>query len=163
MEMIFCYAEGSEQGSINGGCNVESREGSIEVRRVSMPATRTALATDTSRAGVSVLREPIAILSHHDRSYVPLMQAMVNRERMKFTLEWYRQPPKGGGDFVLFLKHTFDDCRLTEVKSFFDSDNPTDGNHHSMRFSFNYQKGQFDMDPIGQSFTDTWRQTSFGG
>ncbi|MBN2320582.1 MAG: Hcp family type VI secretion system effector [Acidobacteria bacterium] len=149
--------KGVNQGQIEGSCDQEGREGTIQVQalnhEVSIPRdAQTGLATGKR------IHHPLTILKAFDKSTPLLYQALTSGEHMEYVeIKWYRIDDKGVEEHYFTTR--LEDAIIVSIKPGMNNclDKNTIDLPHLEEVSFTYRKAIWRWEPDGIESEDDWR------
>jgi len=148
---------GKNQGKIEGSCDIQGREGTIQVyavdHTVEIPRdTHTGLPTGKR------IHMPMCIEKEIDKSSPKLMQALASGEQLtEVVLDYYRISPKGTEEKYYTVK--LQDAIIVSAESFFpETFIPANESYkHMEKISFTYGKIIWTWQPDGIEAEDSWK------
>ncbi len=146
---------GEEQGQIEGSCDTDGREGTIQVLRfdhsVEIPTS-----ADGITAGRRVHR-PFIISKETDKSTPMLFQALCTGELLsEVILDWYRID--GTGEQELYYTIKLYNALISKVRPWVPDilDQSKSAYRHMEDVSFTYEKIIWTWEPDGIEYEDAW-------
>lgn len=154
------WLEGTDQGKIEGSCDVKGREGSVLVEQfdhnITMePDRNSGLPTGNPR------HEALTVCKYFDKASPKLYKALVRGERFKSVeIKWYRIKPDGKQEH--YFTHKLEDAIITgikpEMKNRLDPQN--EQFQHMENVSFAYRKITWTWQPDGIGAEADWKEPS---
>jgi type VI secretion system secreted protein Hcp len=147
--------EGETQGSIEGTCDMEGREGSILVyamdQLIHIPRDPQAGTPSGKR-----IHGPLTLVKEFDKASPKLYQALCTGEHLTVTLKWYRIDKAGSEEH--YFTHTLTDAITVSMKpympvAFLVENEPY---RHMEELSFTYSKIKWTWEPDGIEAEDSW-------
>jgi len=148
--------EGQNQGTIEGSCVMEGREGTILVyamdHDVHIPRDPQSGLPSGKR-----IHGPLSIVKEYDKASPKLYQALCTGEHMKtVVIKWYRIDPTGTEEH--YFTHTLEDAIVVGMKpympiAFVKENEPY---RHMEEVSFTYSKIKWTWEPDGIESEDSW-------
>ena len=146
---------GEQQGAIEGGCDLEGREGTILVQ-----AFQHIVEVPSDERGIPSGRRahrPATITKEVDKATPKLYQALCTGERLsQVRLDWYRLDQMGSQE--LYFSATFEGALVTAIKPWVPNalDAKNAGLRHMEDVSFTYEKVIWSWEPDGIEYEDVW-------
>ena len=147
--------EGETQGTIEGTCDMEGREGTILVyamnQEIHIPRDPQSGLPSGKR-----IHGPLTLVKEFDKASPKLYQALCTGERMKVALKWYRIDAAGNEEH--YFTHTLEKAIVVAIKpympiAFLEENEPY---RHMEEVSFTYSKIKWTWEPDGIESEDSW-------
>ena len=148
--------EGTNQGPIEGSCDMEGREGTILVyamnHDVHIPRDPQSGLPSGKR-----IHGPLTIVKEYDKASPKLYQALCTGEHMsEVVLKWYRIDPTGAEEH--YFTHTLEDAIVVEMKPYMPVAFLTENEpyRHMEEVSYTYNKIKWTWEVDGIESEDSW-------
>lgn len=150
-------AEGENQGTIEGSCDMSGREGTMLIEGFEHDVTiprdpQTGLSTGKRVHG------PFKVIKVFDKASPLLYKALCTGEHFKnVTLKWYRISPKGQEEH--YFTHELEDAILVQMKPWMPNclDPSTESLTHMEDLLFTYRKIVWRWEIDGVEAEDDWK------
>jgi len=149
---------GTEQGAIEGSCDVKGREGTILVTGF---GHRVYMASDklTGRPTANATHDKFVVLKEYDKSSPKLYKALTRGERFKeVVLKWYRITPQGKQEHYFTQKLENAIIVAIEPKMENTRDPAKEAFTHMEEVSFNYDKITWTYETDGIAADASWTE-----
>lgn len=147
-----------EIDGIQGSCDVQGRNGNVEVvgfnHEVYMPSDR----KDGSATGTRVHKD-LVIIKNYDKASPTLYQYLCNGKIIPSAkLKWYKIDEQGVEKE--YFNHMLQDARITSIRPYMpDVDNPANEQYkHMEEVSFRYEKITWKFLEGNVEFQDSWKE-----
>ena len=152
------WLEGTEQGKVDGSCDLKGRENSVLVQEfdheVYMP--------NDPQSGLptgNAVHRPLMICKYTDKASPKLYKALARGERFKSVeIKWYRIKPDGKQEH--YFTHKMEDAIIVSMKPYMKNrlDREKEDFKHMEEVSFTYRKLTWNFEPAGVGAEADWRE-----
>ena len=146
---------GSEQGEIEGSCDMDDRDGTILVQAwnhvVEIPTDSRGLTTGRR------VHRPMVLTKEIDKSTPMLYQALCTGEKLtEVKLDWYRLD--GAGDEELYFSILMENALISKINPWIPNvlDKNNAGFRHMEDINIIYEKIVWTWEPDGIEYEDAW-------
>lgn len=150
---------GSQQGEIEGSCDMEGRGGTILVQ-----AWNHVIEVPSDNQGITSgkrVHRPMVLTKEIDKSTPMLYQALCTGEKLtEVKLDWYRLD--GTGDEELYFSVFMENALICKINPWIPNvlDKESVGFRHMEDINIIYEKIRWTWEPDGIEFEDAWGDTA---
>ncbi len=153
----YLQATGTTQGKIEGSCDVQGHEGTIEVWAMEHPIEiprdlHTGLPTGKR------IHKPLVIVKHIDKSSPKLYQALTSGEQLsEVVLDYWRINPQGNEEKYYTIK--LETAIVVSLETYYPETflEENENYKHMEKVAFTYEKIIWTWQPDGIEAEDSWK------